>query len=203
MVIKFRHLVATAAFAAAAITATPALAAKPVEATPAACSTNLGSFTPAASDCSGWFAGNLLGNSSDKVAGQIAGLDALGFDTTGFDFNDYLKIDSLNGSQTIDFETLLSGPTIIGIHFGAGQGGPGVGIQGGVTGFFLFNIGTPIESITTALSASSGAVLYQTGNPPPAVPEPGTWAMMLLGFGAIGFSMRSRRRRSGLLAQAA
>lgn len=29
---------------------------------------------------------------------------------------------------------------------------------------------------------------------PTAVPEPGTWAMMLLGFGAIGFSMRRRRR---------
>jgi hypothetical protein len=26
-----------------------------------------------------------------------------------------------------------------------------------------------------------------------AVPEPATWAMMLLGFGAIGFSMRRRR----------
>jgi hypothetical protein len=27
-----------------------------------------------------------------------------------------------------------------------------------------------------------------------AVPEPATWAMMLLGFGAIGLSMRKRRR---------
>lgn len=30
--------------------------------------------------------------------------------------------------------------------------------------------------------------------PAAAVPEPGTWAMMLVGFGAIGFSMRRRRR---------
>lgn len=31
-----------------------------------------------------------------------------------------------------------------------------------------------------------------------AVPEPGTWAMMLLGFGAAGYAMR-RRRRPALL----
>lgn len=35
-----------------------------------------------------------------------------------------------------------------------------------------------------------------------AVPEPGTWAMMLVGFGAIGFSMR-RRRQTAHLYQAA
>ena len=34
-----------------------------------------------------------------------------------------------------------------------------------------------------------------------AVPEPGTWAMMLLGFGAAGYAMR--RRRVPVLAQAA
>jgi hypothetical protein len=30
----------------------------------------------------------------------------------------------------------------------------------------------------------------------PAVPEPGTWAMMLLGFGAMGAAMRSRRKQT-------
>jgi hypothetical protein len=36
-----------------------------------------------------------------------------------------------------------------------------------------------------------------------AVPEPGTWAMMLLGFGAIDFSMRRRRSTTAHLYQAA
>ena len=36
-----------------------------------------------------------------------------------------------------------------------------------------------------------------------AVPEPGTWAMMLLGFGAIGVGMRRRRRPAGTLLQIA
>jgi hypothetical protein len=35
-----------------------------------------------------------------------------------------------------------------------------------------------------------------------AVPEPGTWAMMLVGFGAIGFSMRRRRSVGALLQMA-
>ena len=35
---------------------------------------------------------------------------------------------------------------------------------------------------------------------PAAVPEPATWAMMLLGFGGIGFAIR--RRRTPVLAQA-
>jgi hypothetical protein len=34
----------------------------------------------------------------------------------------------------------------------------------------------------------------------PGVPEPATWAMMLLGFGAIGGMMRARRRREVLAA---
>lgn len=34
--------------------------------------------------------------------------------------------------------------------------------------------------------------------PPPVVPEPGTWATMLLGFGLTGLMMRRRRRKTAL-----
>lgn len=32
----------------------------------------------------------------------------------------------------------------------------------------------------------------------PAVPEPGTWALMLLGFGAVGYSMRRCRKATAV-----
>lgn len=38
---------------------------------------------------------------------------------------------------------------------------------------------------------------------PSAVPEPSTWAMMLLGFGAVGFALRRRKRSGVALPQAA
>lgn len=42
--------------------------------------------------------------------------------------------------------------------------------------------GFKLEKLTFALA------------PPPAVPEPTTWAMLLIGFGAVGGAMRSRRK---------
>jgi hypothetical protein len=31
----------------------------------------------------------------------------------------------------------------------------------------------------------------------PAVPEPATWAMLLIGFGAVGATLRSRKTNNG------
>lgn len=48
----------------------------------------------------------------------------------------------------------------------------------------------------TAFTPSQLSLGYTVGisAPPPSVPEPATWAMMIGGFGAIGASMRQRRR---------
>ena len=44
---------------------------------------------------------------------------------------------------------------------------------------------------------------YNGATPTRAVPEPGTWALMLLGFAGVGMTLRSRRRKDAHLAQIA
>jgi hypothetical protein len=53
------------------------------------------------------------------------------------------------------------------------------------------NFGSP--AVAGGGGASINLVLL--GSQAGAVPEPATWAMMLIGFGAIGLSMRARRRQ--------
>jgi len=48
-------------------------------------------------------------------------------------------------------------------------------------------------------TASGGAASFEVSSAAP-VPEPSTWAMMLLGFGAVGYGVRRRRQR-GLVPQ--
>jgi len=60
----------------------------------------------------------------------------------------------------------------------------------GLLGFAL-DAGTytlHLEGTSTGQGAFGGNVAFT------AVPEPATWGMMLLGFGAVGFAMRRRRR---------
>jgi PEP-CTERM motif len=66
--------------------------------------------------------------------------------------------------------------------------------------FFGFT-GSAFDAIRiTSLQSDSLLIDNLQLGSPGAVPEPGTWAMILLGFGAVGFSMRrSARRRRHLL----
>ena len=67
------------------------------------------------------------------------------------------------------------------------------GFTSGTT--YSFNLGTYFTN-----PGFSHITVYDRTGP---VPEPATWAMMLLGFGGIGMAMRRSRRRSGALMQIA
>jgi len=165
---------------------------------PPACAGSLASFGPAATGCAGFYDGNVLSNSipNGDIAAQTAALTLLG--VTFSDFNSYLKIDT-SDATFLDFGQQLYGDTIIGIHFGNGSG------VGNSTAFFEFNFTSPVNGISLNLPGSSGVVLYLTQAPPQTspVPEPATWAMMLVGFGAAGVAMRRKRKKNELLSQLA
>ncbi len=67
--------------------------------------------------------------------------------------------------------TLLVNPIVI--------DAPGIGTQPGV-------ISSGTGTLTVTIGAAGSA----------AIPEPATWAMMLLGFGMVGFGLRSRQKQS-------
>lgn len=52
-----------------------------------------------------------------------------------------------------------------------------------------------VQGQNTGDGAFSGTLTFASIS---AVPEPGTWAMMLLGFSVVGFSMRRSHRRTSL-----
>ncbi len=131
--------------------------------------------------CAGGYDKNLLKGTVQDPG--LAALKALGYTGDG-SFKE--KLESLSGN-TIDFSTVLTGITFIGIHYG------GAGDDGSTaTSFFRFDASTGVDKFTFNREGLSNAVLFQTG----AVPEPATWAMMLLGFGGMGVAMRRARRRS-------
>lgn len=156
-------------------------------------------ITPTAIQCAGFVQGNAVGGSvTDPSAATL--LAQLGYNgsTTGIEL-----IQNLGGATTINFNTLLTGLTIIGVHYGNGDGSPGNPIgptqgDGDDTAFYLFDAGAGLDTFTLNYAASSNVRLYKTGG----VPEPTTWALMLLGFGFIGSQMR-RQRRGNVMAQLA
>jgi hypothetical protein len=57
-------------------------------------------------------------------------------------------------------------------------------------------------SLSNSAAGPNGLRIFATDSAATgAVPEPATWAMMLLGFGGIGFSLRRRRRLETATAQ--
>lgn len=118
-----------------------------------------------------------------------------------FDVNDFGSADS---DATIFYKNGATGPTDGGLsstyfnQFGAQT----FGVAGGSSsGSRTVDVGnhysdTWIVSAATGQggNGNDGFKLYSVTVNTAAVPEPATWAMMLIGFGGLGASLRARRR---------
>jgi hypothetical protein len=202
------------ALAIIAIPAALALTATAASATPPPPNgTNIGGcdpalVTPDATACAGYYTGNILNGSSTDILNQqnaiasLPGTFTWDGNWTAMDNSTspdlvITALSGINGNQ-LNFGETLFGQVIIGAHFG-NVAGP----AGNVSVFWLFNLTSPTNFITLDdTQGFSNAALYTT-DPHPSVPEPATWAMMLLGFGAIGVSMRRSRRKTQPMAQLA
>lgn len=149
-------------------------------------------FSVAIISCAGGYEGNLLQSSLTNPTGLLA-VAALG--GSGGTFLEP-KLEGLNSaSGIINFNTLLKGLTVFGLH--AGGAGDKNGQQ---TFFFSFDAGagTDVITITQRLNANetglSNAALFKTGVG--AVPEPATWLLMLMGMAGVGFVMRRKDKQT-------
>lgn len=96
-----------------------------------------------------------------------------------------------------DVEICLTGSNACegGGRFGATRNNP-------ASGFFLLGFDRPASFVTLSdffvryqsLSRLDGVTSASGQDVTTAVPEPGTWLMMILGLGAIGMAMRKRQR---------
>ena len=131
-----------------------------------------------------------------------------------FGFNadpDFASVSNITGA----FDVLSSGNQPNGLpnlefclrtsNGGQCSGGAGSGLDNGqsANGGFWLNFNSPQSSL--ALSdfsvryqsvAGAGNVTSASGVPFGLVPEPATWAMMILGFGLIGGALRSRKAQA-------
>tara|TARA_R110000782_G_scaffold48551_1_gene106194 strand:+ start:37236 stop:37862 length:627 start_codon:yes stop_codon:yes gene_type:complete len=191
---------------ASVVAAQPAQAALPVCDASDISPTSPGFTTFGSFDCSGFVGGNAF-NSGVGVP-ILQGLldDLFGVNAYNASTISYTKLSGLSGATSADFtaspfNTTLNGMTLIGFHYGAGNGSPGFGAgplnNGGKptnidsSALYYFDAGTNLETLYWKYGASSDIVLFSTGTPP--IPEPATWAMMILGMGAIGATMRRRK----------
>jgi hypothetical protein len=95
----------------------------------------------------------------------------------------------LGGTGNVDFTGTVFGITSDGVDFSRQISGNGQNF-GGITG----DAGERFTGFT--LASSGGFATFQQlrlDGVASGVPEPATWALMLMGFGAVGFSMRRGR----------
>ena len=143
----------------------------------------------------------------------------------GSGFPNYYAVRTLNGAAVASFAgapsvefpnrggpnfydgNILGGytelPILAEAQFSNGDKYLGLRVTSGGQNYYGFAYTTNSVLNSYGFETSPGTGIFATMAIPAAVPEPATWAMMLVGFGAIGFAMRRRRSESGAVPQAA
>ena len=135
---------------------------------------------------------------------------ALGTTPISFDFsidgafnNSMITLTSILTGQVISYNPFFSGND----NYNGGVGNPDLFQNSARLNFgFLFgsNFNANVNNTYRADLTAGGQTVTAfarigEGAPAPAVPEPATWAMMLLGFGAMGFQIRRARKTKAAL----
>jgi hypothetical protein len=141
------------------------------------------------------YEGNLLNNDSiDELNAALDELVGADYEDVAWSDLDPTKLlitgDGNDPDGVITFEQQLSGSTILGVKFGNGPDD-----VGGYTQLYLFDLASATTEISLNTQGFSSGVIIDPPNG--AVPEPSTWAMFLVGFGALGALMRRRKVVAG------
>lgn len=175
MKVKAFAAAAAAAFSIAALSAGGAHAATLCQDT---------DVSPTATACAGFYSGNLLN------AANVSTVQSILSTSFGFNWNGSTLVYSnsgLGGAHSVNLPTPLTGPVIFGIHFGNGAGGPGQ-----ATAFYEINGGAGLSTISWTYNASSNFEIFEGAT---GVPEPASWAMMIVGLGLAGGALRAARKQ--------
>ena len=167
-----RKFLASAALCAAMAVASPAFAAPTITFAP----TQSDGSTSATFSDTGMGAGSFTDMFTFSLpAGLVSSTISSIFTTSQMNNADFSSV-TLNGTAynivsqgQVEFRTLVSDPIASGLQT------------------------LSISGTSGGNSSYAGTLSFAAAS---AVPEPATWAMMILGMGAIGFSMRLAKRRS-------
>ncbi|HEY0647748.1 PEPxxWA-CTERM sorting domain-containing protein [Phenylobacterium sp.] len=146
----------------------------------------------ASPDAVGDFAAYFVADGANEVLSQTVFLDA-GLYTIGFSV--YVPFNGFNNSGDASFTGTVAGVNLANfnvdgstpgewVHF---AGVANIAVAGNYDTSFIYNSG-PAPAGDFVVDRA----YIVAGN---AIPEPGTWALMLLGFGGAGAALRASRRR--------
>ena len=138
------------------------------------------------------YTNNLAGATTTTLYGLDAFTDAL-VRSTDANAGTYTNT-SLEGALFGPLGVTFSASDLVGFDISGPSGGAYFSLNDG-----FYNVNLTSGAATRVGTLGIGGLVGISVAP---VPEPGTWAMMLIGFGAIGFAMRRQRQAGQALARA-